>query len=275
MATPHGATTRIILDRYDLSGQMNEATISIDHPVADKTGFGDVAKSFVPGQHSFKLDVKGLYSSSGSVSAAGSIQPDGTAGSDLALYYLSNQGTAAATRGNVVGYFPEGMGTGIQGYAGRGGINGVSRGANIGNAVGITTSFVGDGPVTRVTCLGERKVSAVAGSTGAIDIGMPLISGLDAAGTAVSTYGAYCYFWILGTADFTAGTAAVYGTIQASDIASTGYSNLAIFSGTAADAYAIMATVTAGSVPRYINLSWGIDAASSGTLVAAIGRISG
>ncbi len=270
MAIPHGKDTRLLVDRYDLTSDGNEVTVSIDHPVADKTGFGVASKSFVSGQHSWKLDCKLWYNSQGTVSGAGSVQPAGTAGSDLALYYLSNLGTAPPLPDNVLGYFPDGCGTGVMGYAGIAGINGVTRTANVGNAVGITAGFVGQGPVTRITSLGERNVIAAGGSTGAIDIGTPALSGTNT--------GAYCYFWIIGTTNYIDGasTAAVYGTISASDLASSGYSDLALYSGTVAGAYAIQATVTAGSVPRFINFSYGIGGvASQGTIVAAIGRING
>jgi hypothetical protein len=272
MAIPHGCTTRVILDRYDLSGDMNEATISIDHPAADKTGFGESSKSFVSGQHSWKLDVKGWYNSAGSVSAAGSAQPDGTAGSDLALAYLSNLGTAPSIPNKVLGYFPNGCGTGMIGYAGIAGINGVSRGANINNAVGITAGFIGNGPVTRVTSLGERKCTVAGGSTGAIDIGVGSVIG-----DKNPNRGAYCFFWILGTVDYSgAGTTAVYGTIQASDVPLSGYVDLAIFGGTVASAYAILATCspTTGSIQQYINFSYGSVFPSNGTIMAAIGRMA-
>ncbi len=263
MAVPHGVSTRLLVDRYDLSGDMNEAGIVIDHPVADTTGFGMVAKTETSGQHSWKCDIKGWYNSQGSVSAAGSTQPDGTAGSDLALYYLSNLGTAPSAMNKVIGYFPNGLGTGQLAWTGIGGCTGITRTANVNNAVGITASFQGSGPVTRVTCVQYGLVTAM-GSTGAIDIGTP---------SAEQVNGAYCYFWLLGTVSNGAGS--VYGTVQASDAVAAGYYDMAKFSGTVASASAQQGTsgVVSGSVGRYINVAYSVAGVGAGTLVVAVGRM--
>lgn len=270
MGVIHGVSTRVLADRYDITGDLTEATLTINRGIADTTGFGQSAKTAVIGEHEWSLDVKGWYDSGGSVSASGSVQPDGTAGAELALYYLSNLGTAPAVMNKVIGYFPNGLGTAVTGWAGIGGCNGVTRQASARGAVGIASKFMGNKPVTRVTCLWASNVTA-AGTGIGVDLGP----------TPTVQNGAYVYFWLIGTVGGN-GTAQVVGTVSVADSLGTTFTDIARFAGTCASAYAIEGTVTAGSVPRYARCAYRTSAAgddltagtASGTLVAAIGYIA-
>jgi hypothetical protein len=273
MAVKHGYCSRFFADRFDISGDLNDVTWGAERPMADVTGFCAEAKEYIPGQHSWKVDVKGWHDSQGSVSAAGSTQPDGTAGSDLALYYLGNLGTAPSPMNKVIGFFPGGpLGTTSWGWAGIGGLTTRARASNIGNAVGISASFQGNSPLTHVRVLWAGTVNTTAGTGHGISLGTPP--------PPAGQNGAYCYFGILGTVGGN-GTAQVVGTVRASDTLGGVYTDIARYSGTAAGAYAIQATVTSGSVPAYVNFAYRTSDASDdtaagtaqGTIVAAIGLI--
>jgi hypothetical protein len=270
MAVKHGQFTRVFADRFDITGDMNEVTWGVDRPTADVTAFSDAAKQFIPGQHSWKAEIKGWHDSQGTVSAAGSAQPDGTAGSDLALYYLGNLGTAPPLMNKVLGFFPEGCGTGKFGYAGIGGVTNIGRTANLGGGVGITSSWQGTSQFTHVTCIYSGLVTAQ-GSTGAIDLGSidAVVRGLNAP---------MCFVWFLGTMSNGGDVGSVYGTLKMSDVIAadagwTSTNDALKFSGTAAMAMARMGTMSAGTVQRYYDVHYSIANAAAGTIVVAVGQV--
>ena len=88
MAKVHGYKTEVFADKYDITADSTEVTISTEHPVADITGFGSAAKSYVKGQYSWTADMRGWFNNrAGTAGAEVALQTlaGGTAGTMLAL----------------------------------------------------------------------------------------------------------------------------------------------------------------------------------------------
>ncbi len=123
-----GGTFRVI------SPDLAEITVTTDMPVADVTGFGSVAKSFVSGQYSWTVDLRGWFNSLTST------------GADTVLGPLSISGSAV-----MATVYPEGSATNNTSYAGSVYCIGYTRTANLGGGVAVTARFQGNSTLARAT----------------------------------------------------------------------------------------------------------------------------
>ena len=111
-----------------------EITVTTDMPVADVTGFGSAAKSFVSGQYSWTVDLRGWFNSLAST------------GADTVLGPLSISTTASYAT-----VFPEGSASGNTMYHGSVYCIGYTRTANLGGGVAVTARFQGSSVLTRAS----------------------------------------------------------------------------------------------------------------------------
>ena len=118
-----------------ITPDLAEITVTTDQPVADVTGFGSVAKSFVQGQYSWTVDVRGWFNSLAST------------GSDTVLGPLSISGSAI-----LATVYPEGSVTGNTNYSGSVYCTGYTRSTGLGGGVSVTAKFQGSSTLTRGTC---------------------------------------------------------------------------------------------------------------------------
>ena len=121
---------------FDLTTRNNEVTIATDLPVADITGFGSAAKSFVAGQYTWTVDLRGWYDG-----GLGTTDIDGVLGS-----------ASINTTAGSLSLCPQGSTTGYSFYKGSAFCTAYSRASGLGGGVGITARFQGTGPLTRALC---------------------------------------------------------------------------------------------------------------------------
>ncbi len=127
----------VVTALIDISGRGNDTSLTIDMPLADITGFGSVAKSFVAGQYGWKATFRGWYDSQ--LGTAGNI--DGILGSCVlsttaGSLSLSLEGSAAPK------WF----------YNGAAFLTSYAATSNLGGGVSVTASFTGTGVVRRTAC---------------------------------------------------------------------------------------------------------------------------
>jgi hypothetical protein len=118
----------------DISGKGNDVSLTVDIPLADITGFGSVAKSFVGGQYSWKATYKAVLDTG----AAGTSDA-------LGLCALSN------ACGSIV-LCLEGSVASRSFWKGSAFMTSYASTSNLGGAVTVTASFQGSGPATRAIC---------------------------------------------------------------------------------------------------------------------------
>ena len=248
MAHVHGFNAAVLADKYDLTADGTEFTVSVDHPTADITGFGSAAKSVVKGSYSWKGDYKGWHNNRG-----------GTAGADVAMFRLMGSAEIPGSA-RLWGFFPEGFGTGKVGYCGPAVMNGQARTTPIGGAVGASCGVVGTANLGRAVVFNGGTALSANGTSGVVD------------NAAASTVGGCGYMWIPGEVAGTIGTILIQHSaddITYADLCTFGTVNAA---GGGTAQWAPLAKAT--TVNRYTRAVWGLGTSASfnGTVVLAFAR---
>ncbi len=250
MAKIHGYTTKVFVDKYNISADSTEVTISTEHPVADVTGFGSASKSYVKGQYSWTVDMRGWFNNRA-----------GTAGAEVALQTLAGgtAGTVVAPTQKLWGVFPEGTAVGSYGYAGPAALTSYGRTIPIGAAVGVTARAQGTANLGRAYVLTAGVAAANATSSVWDNL-------------AATTNGGFGYLWVPGEVAGTVGTVVIqHSTDNATytDLCTFGTINAA---GGGTAQFLVVAQAT--TVNQYLRtvIGQGTSGSFNGTIVTAFAR---
>jgi hypothetical protein len=149
MARKAGATSRVYVDEFDVSGLSNELDLSIDVELPEVTAFSDAAKTFVEGKYGHRATVNGF------------IDLDDDAWDEQAFTIIGEDAL------HTVGLYPgSDAGQGEVGYEVQSRPARQPRPVNVAGAVLLNMEWQGDKPVVRSTVLASEAVTGTGDISG-------------------------------------------------------------------------------------------------------------